>query len=101
MGRFQSTVSTVAALTSIFAAGAAGWKLASESTQPPIERTEEPKAEAQDTVMAPPALPEITHEVEPPPPVETIVAPREAPPALPPIAPPPPVDVQANSDSGT
>jgi hypothetical protein len=101
MGRFQSTVSTVAALASIFAAGAAGWKLASESTQPPIERTEEPKAEVQDTVMAPAVTPEVTHEVEAPPPIESITTPQPAPPGPPPVIPPPPVEPQTNSESGT
>lgn len=45
MSKFQSTISTVAALASIFAAGAAGWKLAQqqpdynpEQPQPAIEQ---------------------------------------------------------------
>lgn len=37
MSKFQSTVSTVAALASIFGAGAAGWKLAQQQPEPKIE----------------------------------------------------------------
>lgn len=40
MSKFQSTVSTVAALASIFGAGAAGWKLA--QTQPDYNPQEKP-----------------------------------------------------------
>jgi uncharacterized protein HemX len=40
MSKFQSTISTVAALASIFGAGAAGWKLA--QTQPDY-KPEEPQ----------------------------------------------------------
>ena len=36
MSKFQSTISVVAALASIFGAGAAGWKLA-QSEQAPVE----------------------------------------------------------------
>ncbi len=38
MSKFQSTISTVAALASIFGAGAAGWKLA--QTQPEVTPTD-------------------------------------------------------------
>jgi hypothetical protein len=37
MSKFQSTISVVAALASIFGAGAAGWKLAQESNVKPAE----------------------------------------------------------------
>ncbi len=40
MSKFQSTISTVAALASIFGAGAAGWKLAQ---QQPDYKPEEPQ----------------------------------------------------------
>ena len=37
MSKFQSTISVVAALASIFGAGAAGWKLAYDSQQPAVK----------------------------------------------------------------
>ncbi len=40
MSKFQSTVSTVAALASIFGAGAAGWKLAQDAKPQPIEQSQ-------------------------------------------------------------
>jgi hypothetical protein len=104
MGRFQSTVSTIAALASIFAAGAAGWKLASESAQPLTEQKEELSVEAQDTTKTPQVAPEVTPQTKAPSLVETNVAPLEARPALPQLLsppPPPPVDSQASSESGT
>jgi hypothetical protein len=42
MSKFQSTVSVVAALASIFGAGAAGWKLAQESGVKPTEEQSNP-----------------------------------------------------------
>jgi hypothetical protein len=37
---FSKTVSVCAALASIFAAGAAGWKLANENQSQPVEQTQ-------------------------------------------------------------
>ena len=83
MSKFQSTVSTVAALVSIFAAGAAGYKLAqtqpdyySKEPQPALEQKLEEK-------VAPPPqmLPE---------PAPTVPTLPSTPPA--PQTPPPPVE---------
>jgi hypothetical protein len=41
---FSKTVSVCAALASIFAAGAAGWKLANENQSQPIEQTKDVSA---------------------------------------------------------
>lgn len=41
---FSKTVSVFAALASIFAAGAAGWKLANENQSQPIEQTKDVSA---------------------------------------------------------
>jgi hypothetical protein len=38
---FSKTVSVCAALASIFAAGAAGWKLANENQSQPVEQTQD------------------------------------------------------------
>lgn len=91
MSKFQSTISTVAALASIFGAGAAGWKLAQQ--QPPEKAPEQPAIEQkltqleqklEDKLIAPPT-PTL-------PPSQT---PLQAPatPSLPPapVTPPPPV----------
>jgi uncharacterized protein YlxW (UPF0749 family) len=41
---FSKTVSVCAALASIFAAGAAGWKLANENQSQPVEQTQDVSA---------------------------------------------------------
>ena len=41
---FSKTVSVCAALASIFAAGAAGWKLANENQSQPVEQTKDVSA---------------------------------------------------------
>jgi hypothetical protein len=78
MTAFQSTVSTVAALASIFAAGAAGWKLA-QNTQPPMpaeemveelrQKVAELKARKESPAIfdSPPQAPKLPTPVEPPP----------------------------------
>jgi uncharacterized protein HemX len=89
MSKFQSTISTVAALASIFGAGAAGWKLAQsqpdykpEEPQPAIEQklTQlEQKLEEKLTIpiqeppqQAPAATPlPTTPQTPPPPPAPT------------------------------
>jgi hypothetical protein len=91
MSKFQSTVSVVAALASIFGAGAAGWKLAADSQRVPEPVAEEKIAEPE-TDVAKPAVTVATQPVAPPP-----VALPEATPAVQPtaptlpVAPPPPV----------
>jgi hypothetical protein len=78
MTTFQSTVSTVAALASIFAAGAAGWKLA-QNTQPPMPAEEmveelrqkvaelEARKEPPAIFDSPPQAPKLPVLMEPPP----------------------------------
>jgi hypothetical protein len=93
---FSKTISVVAALASIFGAGAAGWKLANENQTKPAEEVntkyEQHITELQQkistleqqalTTPAPVPLPQVS------------AAPQTAPkPAtLPPVAPPPPVN---------
>lgn len=63
MSKFQSTISTVAALASIFGAGAAGWKLAQqqpdykpEEPQPAIEqKLTQLEQKLEDKLVIPPA----------------------------------------------
>ena len=88
---FTKTISTVAALSSIFAAGAAGWKLADiNSNQPPpaldqrIEQLEKQLVEAQQQ----------PEETAAPAPIKLPPAPPQqvpTPAILPPVTPPPPV----------
>ena len=92
MSKFQSTVSTVAALASVFGAGAAGWKLAYENQRvsepvPEVRETiseRDPKAEAPLPVQLPP--------VETTPPAVPLPAPTTV---SPPVTPPPPVPAPA------
>jgi cell division protein FtsB len=96
MSKFQSTISVVAALASIFGAAAAGWKLSQESSVKPAEEVNskyethitELQKEISDlkqqtaTPPAPVSLPQ--------PAVVKQVAPQPAP--LPPLTPPPPIN---------
>lgn len=96
MSKFQSTVSTVAALASIFGAGAAGWKLAADSQHVPEPAVEERVAETE-TKVADPVVTATTQPVAPPPVTlpevsQTVTpSPVTLPPAPTPVAPPPPV----------
>lgn len=102
MGRFQSTISTVAALASIFGAGAAGWKLASDNAQPPSESREAPKAEERTALVPTPTLKESVPQLPelPPQPVQsTVVAPPPVGLPSPPEPPPVPVDEVAQDPS--
>ncbi len=95
MSKFQSTISVVAALASIFGAGAAGWKLSQESSVKPAEEinsnyethiTELQKQisdlkQQAETAPAPVSLPQ-------PPVVKQVTPP---PTQLPPLSPPPPI----------
>ena len=90
MSKFQSTVSTVTALASIFAAGAAGFKLA--QTQPDYDSKEPQPALEQKLTQLEQKLEE---KVAPPPqmlpePAPTVPTLPSTPPA--PQTPPPPVE---------
>ncbi len=93
---FSKTISVVAALASIFGAGAAGWKLANENQTKPAEEVntkyEQHITELQEKIST---LEKQATNVNPPAPVplpQVSVAPQTAPkPAiLPPVVPPPP-----------
>jgi hypothetical protein len=93
MSKFQSTVSVVAALASIFGAGAAGWKLAQESGVKPTEEQsnsyEQHITELQKQISD---LEQQTKTVDPPAPAQlpAPVVPKQ-PVVQPPVLPPPPV----------
>ena len=86
---FSKTVSVCAALASIFAAGAAGWKLANENQTKPVEEVntnyENHITELQQKIS------ELEQKATTP---VTIPAPQPQPVILPPVAPPPPVPNQ-------
>jgi len=78
---FTKTVSVFAALASIFAAGAAGWKLAQDDNQQPkiyeeriqqleeqLKQTQQPKEQPITTIPAPVTLPPVQQTTQPPPP---------------------------------
>jgi hypothetical protein len=95
---FSKTISVVAALASIFGAGAAGWKLANENQTKPAEEVnttyeqhitelQQKIADLEKQTATPPApvpLPQQTPTPQ--------VAPKPA--TLPPVVPPPPVPNQ-------
>ena len=97
MSKFQSTVSTVAALASIFGAGAAGWKLAADSQRVPEPPAEEKATEVKPEVTEPPVT-MATQSVAPPPVALPQIEPAVQPtaPTLP-VAPPPPVPTQTTT----
>jgi ribosomal protein S13 len=93
---FSKTISVVAALTSIFGAGAAGWKLANENQTKPAEEVNNTyeqhitelqqkiaDLEKQETNTTPPAYVPLPQETP-----TSQVAPK--PTTLPPVVPPPP-----------
>jgi hypothetical protein len=92
MSKFQSTVSVVAALASIFGAGAAGWKLAQESDVKPTEKVntayEQHLTDLQEKISN---LEQQAESADLPPPAQLPqpIAPKQ--PAIqPPVLPPPP-----------
>lgn len=98
MSKFQSTISVVAALASIFGAGAAGWKLAQDSNVKPVEEVntkyEEHITQLQEKISS---LEQQTKTVNPPAPAELPqpvvvkqVAPQPAALPAPPVVPPTP-----------
>ncbi len=96
MSKFQSTISVVAALASIFGAGAARWKLSQDSVQSNTEVTTKYEQHITDLQKQISTLQQQARTVNPPAPVTLPEAPAsvvKAPPAasLPPTPPTPPV----------
>lgn len=97
MSKFQSTISTVAALASIFGAGAAGWKLAQVNADVPPTVLDQ-KINQLDQKLEDLTKPEVVaetpapHPVEEPPQVPLTPAPQPA--TLPPVPPLPPVPTE-------
>jgi hypothetical protein len=97
MSKFQSTISTVAALASIFGAAAAGWKLSeANSTQPPTVLDQ--KIEQLDKKLEDLSKPNPKVET---PTIEPVVVPSQSvatqtpqPVILPPSTPPPPAPTE-------
>jgi hypothetical protein len=82
---FSKTVSVCAALASIFAAGAAGWKLANENQSQPVEQTQDVSAFEEKINDLEKQLEEVKEQPKP------VVV--QQPTVLPPVAPPPPAPV--------
>lgn len=94
MSKFQSTISTVAALASIFGAGAAGWKLAQSQTEPQTPALQQKLTQLEqkiETKLVTPQ-PEIVPHAETPPeaPVTPLSSPEPQVLPLPPEPPPQP-----------
>lgn len=86
---FSKTISVFAALASIFAAGATGWKLADSQKEVPLSPLDQKVMELEkklDQAQQPQVAPE---PVKLPSPTVQTVAPQPA--ILPPVTPPPPV----------
>jgi protein TonB len=84
---FSKTISTIAALASIFGAAAAGWKLAESNSQQPPTALDE-KINQLDQKLEELAKPEPAPVVLPTP--APVLTPAPQPATLPPVAPPPP-----------
>jgi len=94
MSKFQSTISTVAALASIFGAGAAGWKLAQTQVEPTpqtpaLEQKLTQLEQKIETKLITPQ-PEIVPHAETPPQAPVTPLSSSEPPVLPPPPEPPP-----------
>jgi hypothetical protein len=85
---FSKTVSVFAALASIFAAGAAGWKLANENQPQPVEQTQDVSAFEEKINDLEKQLEQVKEQPKP----ETVVVqkPVISPPPLPPVPEPKP-----------
>jgi len=88
---FSKTVSVFAALASIFAAGAAGWKLANENQTKPAEEVN--KTYEQHITDLQKKISELENKATTP-----VVIPTPQPVTLPPVAPPPPVPNQTPTE---
>jgi len=80
---FSKTVSVCAALASIFAAGAAGWKLANENQSQPVEQTKDVSAFEEKINQLEEELKQVKEQPKP----ETVVV--QQPTVLPPLPPVP------------
>jgi type IV secretory pathway VirB10-like protein len=84
---FSKTVSVCAALASIFAAGAAGWKLADENQPQPVEQTQDVSAFEEKINDLEKQLEQVKEQPKP----ETVVVQKPViPPPLPPVPEPKP-----------
>ena len=82
---FSKTVSVFAALASIFAAGAAGWKLANENQSQPVEQTQDVSAFEEKINDLEKQLEEVKEQPKP-----VVVQQPTVPPPLPPVPEPKP-----------
>jgi peptidoglycan hydrolase CwlO-like protein len=92
---FSKTISVVAALASIFAAGAAGWKLANENQSQPVDQTQ--VEQTQDVSAFEEKINDLEKQLEEvkeqPKPV-VIQQPTVLPPPLPPVPEPKPGEIE-------
>ena len=92
---FSKTISTIAALASIFGAGAAGWKLAQNDTQPQPQSALDQRIEQLEKQLV--EAKQQPEETAPPVPIKLPPAPPQqvpAPAILPPAPTPPPVTTE-------
>lgn len=92
MSKFQSTISTVAALTTIFGAAVGGWKIVEQqkeysNQQQVIDKLQEKIADKEQPVIITPPVQSVQQPVVAP---EPVTLPQQ--PVLPSPPPPPPVD---------
>ncbi len=86
---FSKTVSVFAALASIFAAGAAGWKLANENQPQPVEQTQDVSAFEEKINDLEKQLEEVKEQPKP-----VVVQQPTVPPPLPPVPEPKPGEIE-------
>ena len=94
---FSKTVSVVAALASIFAAGATGWKLADSQKDVPLSPLDQKVMELEKKlieVTEPQVAPVVQQPANPLPPAQVVTQPVTLPP---PVLPPAPVDETSNT----
>jgi hypothetical protein len=85
---FSKTISVFAALASIFAAGATGWKLADSQKEVPLSPLDQKVMELEKKLEEATTQKPVEEVVQPP----QTIAPQPA--ILPPVTPPPPVPPQ-------
>ncbi len=87
---FSKTVSVCAALASIFAAGAAGWKLANENQSQPVEQTQDVSVFEEKINQLEEELKQVKEQPKP----VVIQQPTILPPPLPPVPEPKPGEIE-------
>jgi hypothetical protein len=87
---FSKTVSVFAALASIFAAGATGWKLASENQPQPVEQTQDVSVFEEKINDLEKQLEEVKEQPKP----VVVQQPTVLPPPLPPVPEPKPKEIE-------